>query len=207
MDQKLIAWARAVKARRRGRPGSVPPLWVFTDQDRLPDPRAVLAGLPKGLCGVVLRAGRGMDPIMAAQVARLCRQRRFALVVAGDPALALRLCAGQHAFRGWKRRCGLWMAKGRVMTASAHNGAELIRAVRLGAGAVFLSPVFATASHPGAPGLGPARWGARAGRCAIPVLALGGITASSARRLPPRAAGVGVVGAAAGGLAFAGAAR
>jgi thiamine-phosphate pyrophosphorylase len=207
MDQKLIAWARAVKARRGRTSAAVPPLWVFTDQDRLPDPRAVLAGLPKGLCGVVLRAGRGVDPAMAQAIARLCRSRRFALVVAGDPALAIRLRSGQHAARGWQQRRGLWTAGGRVMTASAHNGAELVRAIRLGVDAVFLSPVFATASHPGAPALGPLRWGVRAASCPIPVLALGGITAASARRLPPMAAGVGVVGAAAGGLAFARATR
>jgi thiamine-phosphate pyrophosphorylase len=180
----------------------MPPLWIFTDQDRLPDPCAVLAGLPKGLFGVVLRAGRGMDPALAANVARICRQRRFALVVASDPALAFRLQAGRHMSRGAAvRRGGIGL-----VTASAHGPAELVRATRLRADAVFLSPVFATASHPGAVGLGVVRWAGMARRQTSPVLALGGINAATARRLPRHCAGAGFVGAA-GGLAFLGAAR
>ena len=143
-----------------------------------------------------------MDPLIAAGIARLCRQRRFALVVAGDPALAVRLRAGQHLSRGWQRRQRLCVGAGRLVTASAHDPAELVRAARAGVDAVFLSPVFATASHPGATGLGPSRWGAMARRLKLPVLALGGITAATGRRLPPGCAGAGVVGAAADGLVF-----
>jgi len=175
---------------------------VFTDQDRLPDPRAALAGLPKGLCGVVLRAGRGMDPGVAAGVARICRQRRFTLVVAGNPRLAHRLRAGWHLSRGAQLRAG----QAGLVTASAHGPAELVRAARLCADAMFLSPVFPTASHPGAAALGVVRWAAMACRQTSPMLALGGITAATAGRLPRFCAGVGVIGAA-GGLVFSGATR
>ncbi len=202
MDGKLMSWARAVKARRRRAGSSVPPLWVFTDQDRLPDPRAVLVRLPKGLCGVVLRTGRGIDPDVAASVARICRQRRFVLVVAGHPGLAFRLRAGRHFSRGAQRRA----YKGGLVTASAHGAEELMRAARLQVDAVFLSPVFTTASHPGAAGLGVVRWAAIARRQTAPVLALGGINAVTARLLPVWCAGAGVIGAA-GGLVFSGAAR
>ncbi len=82
------------------------------------------------------------------------------------------------------------------MTAAAHDAAAIRRAARHGAHAVLLSPVFATASHPGAPSLGPLRF-ARLARCSpIPVYALGGITAETARRL----AGSGAVGLAGIGL-------
>ena len=168
----------------------MPPLWVFTDRDRLPDPRAVLAALPKGLCGVVLRPGSA-DPVLAKGVARLCRQRRFVLAVAGQPRLAARLGACQHASRGWSRRpagCG-------VVTASAHDRGELARARMTGALAVFLSPVFATASHPGAGSLGVVRWAALARLAGAPVLALGGINGATAQRLPRFCAGAGAIGA------------
>ena len=180
----------------------MPPLWVFTDQARLPDPRAVLAVLPKGLCGVVLRAGLGMDPEVAAGVARICRQLRFALVVAGDNRLAHRLRAGRHLSQGAQLRAG----RTGMVTASAHGPGDLVRAVRRRADGVFLSPVFATASHPGAPALGVVRWAAMACRQTKPVFALGGIAAATVRRLPRFCAGAGVIGAA-GGLVFSGAAR
>jgi thiamine-phosphate pyrophosphorylase len=73
--------------------------------------------------------------------------------------------------------------------------AELVRARRSGARLVFLSPAFATASHPGAPSLGPIRWAALAGRAGIPVLALGGIDGASIRRLGRKAQGAGAIGA------------
>ena len=67
-------------------------------------------------------------------------------------------------------------------------------AFREGADIVFLSPVFPTQSHPGAPALGPVRFGLMARGAAGPVLALGGMTPQRARRLQPLgAAGFGAI--------------
>ncbi len=56
MDHRLVAWARAVKARRRGpRALDLPPLWLFSDPARMPDLLGAVAALPAGLCGVVFR--------------------------------------------------------------------------------------------------------------------------------------------------------
>lgn len=68
--------------------------------------------------------------------------------------------------------------------ATAHSLAEIAAAVRAGAGAVLLSPVFPTRSHPGAPVLGPLRFLMMARRSPLPVIALGGMTAGRAGRLP-----------------------
>src|SRR3546814_16980921 len=68
---------------------------------------------------------------------------------------------------------------------AAHNRRELIAAVRARADLVFLSPVFATRSHPGAPTLGPLRFGLTARRAGIPIIALGGMTSHSYHRLKP----------------------
>ena len=53
---------------------------------------------------------------------------------------------------------------------------------------MLLSPAFATASHPGAPGLGPLRWAALARRApaGVAVVALGGVGSGTAGRLPRR---------------------
>jgi thiamine-phosphate pyrophosphorylase len=154
MDERLVAWARAVKARQaKISPGrALPVLWLFTDEVRLPDPSDAVARLPRGLCGVVLRHDGVADrAALARRLARLCRARRNLLVVAGDWRLAVALRAGVH-LRGGRRQP---MSRCLVNTASAHGVAELVAARRAGVALVFLSPAFATLSHPGAAGLAP----------------------------------------------------
>lgn len=194
MDAGLAAWARAAVAREATREPSrrLPVLWLFTDRQRLPDPLAAVARLPRGRAGVVLR--HDGDPGRAAlgrALARVCRARRLVLVVAGDVRLAAALGAGVHL------RGGRWPDGGRpgrirrgrpravrLLTSSAHTPAELRRARRAGADLAFLSPAFPTASHPGAPSLGAVRWAALARRAGLPVAALGGVAGGTVRRLP-----------------------
>lgn len=202
MDKRLLAWARAVSGRRHS-PPRIPPLWLFTDSRRLPDPRSAVARLPRGLAGVVLRHdGEPGRAALGRDLARLCRIRRLALVVAGDSRLAASLGAGVHL------RGGRWPAgtpvnpprrKATLRTSSAHCAADLRRAARAGADLIFLSPVFATSSHPDAAALGPARWARLARQAACPVAALGGIDGVAVRRLPAhRCRAVGAIGALAG---------
>lgn len=180
MDPRLLSWAHSVKRRTH-----LPPLWLFTDARRLPDPRRAASRLPKGLAGIVLR--HDDDPARRAlgrDLARICRARRLELVVAGDPRLAAALNAGVHL------RGGRWPTSQRVrhhmLTSSAHGLPELRRAQAAGADLVFLSPVFTTASHPGAAGLGVTRWARLALSATRPVAALGGVDGASIRRLPRR---------------------
>lgn len=215
MDRKLLAWglrpapgaAGGVMRRRderrllrhdrttRGTLSRLPRLWLFTDDRRLPDPRAAVAGLPHGRAGVVLRHdANAARAALGREVARICRARRLLLVVAGDARLAAALGAGVHL------RGGRWPGPLRprgVVTSSAHSVAEMRRAARAGALLAFLSPAFPTASHPGAPGLGPLRWGTMArrlpsGGTGMRLGALGGVDGASIWRLPAgccRAAG------------------
>nr|WP_294555207.1 thiamine phosphate synthase [uncultured Rhodopila sp.] len=174
---------------------SLPRLWLFTDAGRLPDPRPAAAALPRGRAGVVLR--HDADPGRAAlgkDLARICRERRLVLVVAGDARLAAALRAGVHLRGG--RRPGPARLRG-IVTSSAHSVADLRRAARAGADLVFLSPAFATESHRGAPGLGPLRWGAMARRVpGMPLAALGGVDGTSIQRLPGTAChAAGAIGA------------
>ncbi|MGH7043543.1 MAG: thiamine phosphate synthase [Acetobacteraceae bacterium] len=190
MDGGLLTWARAAAERPAagraaaapGRQG-LPALWLFTDAARLADPRGAVARLPRGRAGVVLR--HDADPermALGRDLALLCRARRLVLVVAGDARLAAALGAGVH-LRGGRKQGAVRYARG-IVTSSAHGTAELRRAWRAGAGLVFLSPAFPTASHPGAPALGPARWAALARRVPVAVGALGGVTGATVRRLP-----------------------
>lgn len=194
MDARLVAWARAVKARNRRRGHTWPVLWLFTDARRLPDPRASVAALPRGLCGVVLRHDNEPDRgALGRDLARICRARRLTLVVAGNARLAAALRAGVHL------RGGRWpgvVRTGGLQTSSAHDVPQLRRAARAGAKLAFVGPAFVTASHPGAPGLGLLRWTRLAGGAPLPVAALGGVDGASARRLPrARCYGAGAIGA------------
>jgi thiamine-phosphate pyrophosphorylase len=66
-----------------------------------------------------------------------------------------------------------------LRTAPAHSPPDLRRAVD----AVLLSPVFPTRSHPGAPALGPVRFGLWLRAASVSVIALGGMDAPRLRRL------------------------
>src|SRR5487761_2711922 len=97
IDPRLLAWARA--AVRRGGLRPVPPLWLFTDARRLPDPRPAVRRLPRGLAGVVLRHdGVPNRAALGRELVRLCRARR--LGVAGAARLAAPLRAGVPLWGG-----------------------------------------------------------------------------------------------------------
>ncbi|KWV95186.1 thiamine monophosphate synthase [Erythrobacter sp. AP23] len=67
--------------------------------------------------------------------------------------------------------------------ATAHDGDEMHAALEANPDAIFLSPVFPTASHPGAATLGVERFHALARQSRVPVIALGGMTHERAREL------------------------
>ena len=67
--------------------------------------------------------------------------------------------------------------------ATAHDRTEIAEAARHRAAAIFLSPVFATSSHPGAETLGPKRFRDLAEGSPVPIIALGGMTAERADTL------------------------
>jgi len=68
-----------------------------------------------------------------------------------------------------------WLGDGFLVSASCHNVQELTQAEQQGANFCFLSPVFPTQSHPGAPSLGATTFLQLAATVSIPVVALGGI--------------------------------
>lgn len=191
MDQKLLAWGLR-------RSGPFPRLWLFTDDTRLPDPSPAISRLPKGRAGVVFRHDGSPDRIaLGLNVARICRDRRLVLVVAGDARLAARMRGGVHLRGGC--RPDLVRVRG-FTTSSAHSVRDIRQAAAAGAELVFVSPAFPTRSHAGAPGLGPLRWlgMVRAARVRPGMAALGGIDGQNIRRLP---AGICVAVGAIGALA------
>jgi len=156
-----------------------PEAWLFTDERMTDGLWRALDRLARG-AGVILRHHGAPDrAALGAGVARVARRRGLRLLVADDPRLARALRAGLH--QNPPVRPLRW--RGRLRTATAHDLPELRAAERAGAGLVFLSPVFATRTHPGARTLGRARFGLLARAARVPVAALGGVTRARYRGL------------------------
>jgi thiamine-phosphate pyrophosphorylase len=138
-----------------------------------------LAELPRG-AGIVFRHYRTPPAErrrLYEAVRAVARRRRLTLVLAGPARLAAAWRAdGAHGRR--IRRT----ARPLLYTAPAHSRTELVTARRAGADLVFLSPVFATQSHPDGRTLGTVRFGALA-QHGSGVIALGGMDVARARRL------------------------
>jgi len=187
-------------ARWPGLPGRLPPLVALTDPDRTPDVVACAAGLPPGCALIYRHFGAAERFTVAAALSAIARKRDLTLLIAADPELAAACDAdGVHWPARYLRYAARWRkTHGKaVMTMAAHDRREVANAARAGADAAFLSPVFPTRSHGGADGLGVGRARALVQAARLPVYALGGITADTAKRL----AGSGFSGLAAiGGL-------
>jgi thiamine-phosphate pyrophosphorylase len=197
-----IRLARAAAGLNRGCRTGLPALVLLTDDERLPDPVAAARALPRGSL-VIVRARQAAHRARLARALRpLARARGLVLLIAGDSGLADRSgAAGLHLSEAGLREAAQLRARRPrwLITAAAHSLAACAAAKRAGADAVLLSPVFPTASHPGRAVLGSLRALTIARLSPLPVYALGGIEARTARRLTDSAftglAAIGALGA------------
>lgn len=190
MGENLTDEIRRFKPASGNIAGHLPPVILLTDSVRLPDPCAAANRLPPGSAVILRHYDDPARAVLARKLARICRRGRVRLLVAGDWRLALAVGAdGVHLPEMVARRGpGAWggmigKKPGFLVTAAAHSPAAIERAARIGVDAVLLSPVFPTASHPGAKVLGLHRFALWCREASIPVYALGGIDTKTARRL------------------------
>lgn len=159
----------------------LPRLWMMTDERQGERLWRAVERLPRG-SGIVFRH-QGLAPCdrhhLFGRLRRAARRRGHVLLVGGSPALAAAWCAcGSHGLHPGAR------------TAPVHDLRELRAAERAGAELVFISPVFATRSHPGRKPLGRLGFAMLARQARVPVIALGGMNARRASSL----AGLGIYG-------------
>lgn len=148
-----------------------PVLFLFTDPRA--DPFPAIARLPRGAAVIFRHYDTPDRTALGRRVRAVCRRRGVLFLPAEAPGPRLR---GDGLHRPAHRlRPGQRWPRG-VRTAAAHDAAELTAAARARAHLAFLSPVFPTASHPGAPALGRVRFGLLLRRARLPVAALGGVT-------------------------------
>ena len=164
------------------------PLVLMTDDRKIDWAKAVRA-LPQDSLVVV----RARDAIKRRALAQTL-QGLAPLLIADDPALAAQMGAvGLHLPEIRMREAVHWRARYPhwIITSSAHSLRALMGAH--GLDAVFLSPVFPTASHKGARALTPVRAAFIAAQAPVPVYALGGITPRNAALLAPAFSGIAAI--------------
>lgn len=127
--------------------------------------------LPRG-AGVVFRhygLKRKARRRLFDNVRAVTRRRRLLLLLAGEARTA----------RAWQADGWHGRSKGPatlIHSAPAHSVPEMRIAEQSGADILFVSPVFPTRSHPGAPTLGRVRFAMLVRHAKRPVIALGGMT-------------------------------
>lgn len=155
----------------------LPRLWMMTDERQGETLWEALGALPRG-AGIVFRHYRLKPARRRAlfdRVRKVARRQGLVLVLAGPAKLASAWGAdGSHGLHPGERLPGL-------LTASAHNLREVRRAERAGTDLLFVSPLFATRSHPDSAPLGTLRFALLARQTRLPVIALGGMNRHRAR--------------------------
>lgn len=176
--------ARVAQSIRQDRRHPLPPLVLFSDEERMPNPIAAMRALPAG-SSILVRARKPKHRCELARAAKgLATKLDIAVFIADDPAMARRLGLALHVPEKHFYQLAHWRATTALpVTASAHSLGAACRALALGARAVFLSPVFPTASHPYGPHLGAVRARLMARQIPGPVYALGGVTGEKASLL------------------------
>jgi len=192
---------------------SLPAVWLISDARNDAALERLLGRLPRG-SGFVYRHYH-LEPAARRQrfdrLARIARRRGHVVVLSGTSREARRWGAdgvytsptkgtapprrrGSHSATEEppsrlrsppSRGCGI-VHSTLLRLLTAHSLREIGAARRAGAGAILLSPVFPTRSHPGAKTLGPLRFRLLAARAGLPVIALGGMNARRAKRLRVR---------------------
>lgn len=169
---------------RQSPPTPLPDLWLLSDERNDAALELALARLPRG-SGFVFRhyhLGETERRTRFRQLAAIARRFGHCTILSGNhwaDAVAWR-SDGLYAAPG--TRVGT-RPPGLLWLATAHDAREIAAANRSGADGLFLSPVFPTRSHPDAKPLGPEGFHRLAAGSAVPVIALGGMTAERARNL------------------------
>tara|TARA_R110000868_G_scaffold1157_5_gene8866 strand:+ start:14851 stop:15477 length:627 start_codon:yes stop_codon:yes gene_type:complete len=194
---------------KRGKSGGTaatarPRLVALSDPARAPDPFLIARSLPLGAVLIWRAYGMMATRNEVARLARLVHARKGQLMIAGaghTASLADGIHLAAHRLKGMhteqSHHPGRRPRTKFQVTAAAHCERDIVAAARAGVDAVLISPVFATASHPGAGTLGPVRFAAlahRATRLGLDVIALGGMTGPAQWRRLKGSAAIGLAG-------------
>jgi thiamine-phosphate pyrophosphorylase len=157
----------------------LPKIWLMTDERLGDDLLPAIQRLP-ARSGVIFRhyhLEAAARKSLFGQVMRICRWRGHVLLLAGDERTAMRWHA--DGFHQRSRR-----ASRLVHSAPVHDAREIAEVKAATPDLLFLSPIFATNSHPGARPLGPLSFNRLAKLASLSrIIALGGMNRRNAHML------------------------
>ncbi|MDX8388047.1 MAG: thiamine phosphate synthase [Ghiorsea sp.] len=169
-------------------------LLLITDSKRFENHQAILEVLEQALQGgvdtIVLRE-KALDSAkllaLASKVRVLTTKHQARLMIHSQADIAKAVNAdGVHVDSSSIpeiTQMKIWLNNDMLLSASCHNEEELTQAQVQGADFAFLSPVFPTQSHPGAPSLGAQKFLQISAKMNMPIIALGGIDEQSKDKL------------------------
>jgi thiamine-phosphate pyrophosphorylase len=160
---------------------TLPDLWLLSDERNDAALEDALRRLPRGSGFIYRHYHLAPEERVARwfELVRIARARGHVSILA-DSSLTAREWDADGIYGAAR---ALYPTSDLLTLATAHGLAEIGLANRARADAVLLSPAFPTRSHPEAPTLGPMRFRLLAAHAEMPVIALGGMTARTARRL------------------------
>lgn len=160
----------------------LPKIWLMTDERLGDDLLPAIQRLP-ARSGVIFRhyhLDAAARKFLFGQVMRMCRRRGHVLLLAGDERTAMRWRAD-----GFHQRSP--RASRLLHSAPVHDAREIAGVKAARPDLLFLSPIFATNSHPGARPLGPLAFNRLAKLVSSSrIIALGGMNRRNAQMLSPR---------------------
>lgn len=164
----------------------LPRLLFVTDPLRTPDPEAVAAALP-ARSGVIYRAFGADDALPRARRLRaIAAERGLILLIGADESLAEACGAdGVHLPEAMVAKAGTLRAAHPtwILTAAAHSLTAATRAAAAGCDAALVSTVFVSNSPSAGAPIGAEAFASLVRAAPLPVYALGGVNAQTARRL------------------------
>lgn len=160
---------------------NLPFVWLLSDQRNDQGLEKALHRLPEGSAFVYrhYHLDNAAREKRFRALAAIARSKKHVVILSGDSKLARSW--GADGIYGSAKT--LERAASLYRIATAHDLAEIGAANRVRADAVMLSPVYSTRSHPGGATLGPVKFRLLARKAAMPVIALGGMTADRTKDL------------------------
>jgi len=162
----------------------VPEIWLMTDERNDHTLEDNVSKLPRR-SGIIYRhyhLDSKAREARFAQLRKIARRRDHTILLAGSPHMARAWGADGIHGREWKK----YRTSGLLHSAPVHDAKEIAEAKHADADLFFLSPAFATQSHPGKKPLSTLQLRQLIRLCDKPVILLGGMNAkrfNSCRRL------------------------
>ena len=175
MVKSLLYKRSTSSALALGRKAGVPNLIFMTDSERVSNTVEACSRLPAGTI-IICRDYHHADRRgLAAELRGVTRENNQFLIVAGDIELAHYVGADGYHMPEYQLDSPPNLAGFGLVSAACHNRRSLKKAERLAVDFALVSPVFRTASHPGAQHLGVHRLRRMMAGVKVPVVALGGV--------------------------------